>query len=85
MVEQERLEAPILYLSAFFERNRETYFDLLLRISQQGDWISWIEFFLIYKLQERGILREITGRKRNQVFVADGILAFLRDVPEVDD
>ncbi len=41
-----RLESPILFLSAFFEKHRDTYVDLLLHVSQTGDWKSWIDFFL---------------------------------------
>lgn len=41
-----RMIEPILYLSSFFERNRDEYADLLLRVSQTGDWASWIGFFL---------------------------------------
>ena len=37
---------PLLYLSAFFDRYREEYYDRLLAISQKGDWQGWIEFFL---------------------------------------
>jgi cell filamentation protein, protein adenylyltransferase len=33
-------------LSAFFERQRSTYYDLLLRVSQRGDWTAWVDFFL---------------------------------------
>jgi Fic family protein len=46
MIAKERLDAPVLYLSVFFERNRDPYVDLLLRVSQTGDWIRWIDFFL---------------------------------------
>jgi Fic family protein len=151
MVARDRLEAPLLYLSAFFERNREEYVDLLLRVSCDGSWMRWIDFFLrgvaesaeestgqatallelrqqyhrqfqadrssakiirlvdelfqspsitikkasrildltpqgaannIHKLEEAGVVREVTGGKRNQVFVADEVLAFLYDRPE---
>ena len=40
------LELPLLHLSAYFERHRETYYDLLLNVSQKGDWQGWLEFFL---------------------------------------
>lgn len=152
MLGQGRLDSPILYLSGFLERHRDTYVDLLLRVSQEGDWTAWLNFFLrgvvesaeeatqqavalldlrrgyhrlfqedrssariirlidrlfqtpsitigeaakvldmsnqgaannIHKLEERGILREATGKKRNQVFVADEILTFLYDVPVI--
>ncbi len=40
------LPQPLLYLSAFFEREKQTYNDLLLKVSQQGAWEDWIRFFL---------------------------------------
>lgn len=41
-----RLREPLLYLSSYFERKREAYYDLLLRVSLDGDWASWVQFFL---------------------------------------
>lgn len=41
-----RLDSPILYLSAFFERHRDLYVDLLLHVSQTGEWTPWVNFFL---------------------------------------
>lgn len=140
----ERLEGPTLYLSPFFEKHRTQYTDLLLRVSQTGDYGSWVRFFLeavdasasesirraesllqlreeyrqrlqgirasaallalvdglferpsvslthaakllggvtpaaasanVRKLVDAGILREVTGRKRDQRFVADEII-----------
>ena len=40
------LSSPMLYLSAYFERNREEYYGNLLNISKNNDWESWITFFL---------------------------------------
>ena len=40
------LTQPLLYLSAFFDRYREEYYSRLLSISQRGNWLGWIEFFL---------------------------------------
>lgn len=40
------LDFPLLYLSEYFERHRETYLDLLYRVSRDGDWSAWITFFL---------------------------------------
>ena len=140
----ERLEEPTLYLSPFLEKHRTRYIDLMLRVSQTGDYESWVRFFLeavdssalesirraeallelreayrqrlqgkrasaallalvdglfsrpsvslaraaellggvtaasasanVRKLVEAGILREVTGRKRDQRFVASEIL-----------
>jgi Fic family protein len=46
LIKEELLPQPILYLSAFFERNRERYYELLLAVSQKGVWQEWIEYFL---------------------------------------
>lgn len=46
LCQQGILTKPLLYLSAFFERHRQEYYELLLGISQRGAWRRWIEFFL---------------------------------------
>jgi len=38
------LPAPLLYISVYFERHRQTYYDLLLSTSQQGDLLPWLGF-----------------------------------------
>ncbi|MBU1050848.1 Fic family protein [Candidatus Bipolaricaulota bacterium] len=40
------LPQPLLYLSAYFEANRQTYYDLLLSVTHRGTWEEWIRFFL---------------------------------------
>ena len=40
------LSMPLLYLSAYFERNRTEYYERLRRVSQNSEWTEWIEFFL---------------------------------------
>ena len=40
------LPEPLLYLSAYFESQRQTYYDLLLAVSRQGAWEAWLVFFL---------------------------------------
>lgn len=146
LCEHERLHDPLLYMSAFFDRHRLQYVDLLLRVSTHGDWNAWIAFFLrgvvecaqegqhltddllalreryhaavrsarssgllgtliddlfrlptitisrttellgvtpaaassnLRKLQALGIVAEVTGRTRGQVFVAREILNFV--------
>jgi Fic family protein len=46
LCERKLLPQPLLYLSAYFERNRDRYYDLLFRASQAGAWLEWITFFL---------------------------------------
>jgi Fic family protein len=40
------LPLPLLYLSAYFERNRNLYYDLLMGVSEKGGWRDWVLFFL---------------------------------------
>jgi Fic family protein len=46
LVHWKLLPLPLLYLSAFFERNRREYYDHLLRVSTHGDWSGWTAYFL---------------------------------------
>ena len=45
LIERRVLPIPLLHLSAYFERHQETYYDLLLQVSQTGAWQEWIRFF----------------------------------------
>ncbi len=40
------LSRPSFYISNYFEKNRDSYYDLLLNISKDNDWLSWCKFFL---------------------------------------
>lgn len=40
------LESPILYLSRYIIENKTTYYDLLLRVTTDGDWERWLLFIL---------------------------------------
>lgn len=42
----ELLSVPLLNASLHFERNRQAYYDALLRVSTHGDWVGWLWFFL---------------------------------------
>jgi Fic family protein len=46
LIERERLSQPLLYLSSFIETRRQEYYDLLQRVRTEGDWMSWIRWFL---------------------------------------
>jgi len=46
LCQQGLLERPVLYLSEYFKRNRESYFDLLDGYHNRGEVMPWIEFFL---------------------------------------
>ena len=46
VIERECLDLPLLYLSAYFEKNRDQYYEHLLNISQGGEWADWLAYFL---------------------------------------
>jgi Fic family protein len=141
------LSRPLLYLSLYFKRHRDIYYERLQRVRTHGEWEPWLAFFLegvaevaqettdttrnvvrmverdrqtvarlgraagsasqlyelavkrvvvtpqmataattlsgppIYaalrRLEDGGILREITGRQRGRVYVYDEYLALL--------
>lgn len=41
-----QLSGQWLYMSPYFDRNKDTYMDLLLRVSTDGAWTEWIGFCL---------------------------------------
>jgi cell filamentation protein, protein adenylyltransferase len=41
-----QLSSQWLYMSAFFERRKKEYMDLLLRVSTHGSWDLWVKFCL---------------------------------------
>lgn len=40
------LSQPLLYLSLFFKQHRAEYYRLLDLVRTEGDWESWLDFFL---------------------------------------
>lgn len=46
LCERQALPYPLLYLSAYFEKYRQEYYDYLLAVSRDGDWGKWLQFFL---------------------------------------
>ena len=54
LTEKGILHRPVLYLSHYFMRNRQEYYDRLNAVRTTGAWEGWLEFFL------RGVI-EIAG------------------------
>lgn len=46
MEQWQLLPEPLLYLSAYLKQHQSMYYQLLSGIRTQGDWESWIDFFL---------------------------------------
>ena len=61
-----------MYMSAFFERNKREYMDLMLAVSIRGDWESWIEFCL------NGVIAQAKDTERR----CDKLMALHRDFHE---
>lgn len=40
------LPHPMLYLSSYFQRNKDSYIDCLYEVSRSGEWEQWVNFFL---------------------------------------
>jgi hypothetical protein len=59
-------------MSAFFEKRKDNYIDLLLNVSTKGDWESWIKFCL-----EGVVIQSVDTEKR-----CEKLLALHRDFHE---
>jgi Fic family protein len=46
LIERGILPTPLLYLSAWFEATRRDYYELLLAVSNDGEWEEWLTYFL---------------------------------------
>jgi len=66
------LPQPLLYLSAFFERYRGDYYDLLLQVSRKGAWKEWVTFFL----------RAVEVQSRDAIARSDQLLNLWRQYRE---
>ena len=67
------LSKPLLYLSAFFEKHRLEYYELLLNVSQSSQWRKWIEFFL----------QAVTEQSNDAVSRSRHLLELLRDYSQL--
>jgi Fic family protein len=70
LCEEDVLRSPVLYLSLYLKENRARYYELLQAVREQGDWESWVEFFLdgVAETSEQGIS---TARRLMTLFDED--------------
>lgn len=67
------LDKPLLYLSFYLKKNKEEYYQRLMDVRFEGDWESWIKFFLkgvievsgeaVFTVKEIILLKEELTRK----------------------
>jgi len=53
------ISKPMFYISAYLESERDSYYSRLRAVSEDGDWIGWIKYFL-------GAVREQSRRNSFQ-------------------
>lgn len=46
LTERGALHKPVLYLSHWFKRHRQEYYDRLQAVRDRGEWEAWLAFFL---------------------------------------
>ena len=98
LIEQKILNQPTLYLSAFFEKNKGSYYDSLTLVRQSNNLEQWIKFFLtgvvetakgsqetfkkIIKLRQEYETKILSLGKKAKL--ANGVLLFLFSQPAVN-
>lgn len=46
LIKAKILQEPILYLSPYFKKYKEVYYDLLMEVREKGNYEKWIKFYL---------------------------------------
>jgi Fic family protein len=47
LIEKKVMNKPLLYLSSFFEKDKNLYYDNLTRVRTHNDMMQWIKYFLV--------------------------------------
>lgn len=72
LVSKRLLKRPVLYLSDFFERNRQLYYDNLMRVREKNDLTQWFRFFIV----------GVTETAQNGIATFDRILKLQKRIEE---
>lgn len=74
LCERNLLHKPVLYLSHYFKRHRQEYYDRLQAVRDAGDWEGWLTFFLrgvsdvsVQAADAARRILEIRERRRRQI------------------
>lgn len=60
------LSQPLLYLSVFFKKHRQTYYERLQQVRLTGDWEAWLLFF-VDAVAETGGQAVATAQRLNEL------------------
>ena len=63
------LQEPLMYLSGYLKRHQDQYYRHLMAIHSDGDWESWVSFFL------EGVIAAAAEAEKNIIEVASLIAA----------
>ncbi len=68
------LSEPLMCLSGYLKKHQAEYYRRLSAIHTEGDWESWLTFFLegvataaVKVLEDLGIVTELTCQKKNRI------------------
>jgi len=67
---EEALQEPLLYLSLYFKRNRDEYYEHLQRVRTHSEWILWLQFFF-EGIRETAQQAALTAREILSLFEED--------------
>ncbi|MDH3973589.1 MAG: Fic family protein [Deltaproteobacteria bacterium] len=76
LCELDILQTPVLYLSYYFKKHRDRYYDLLQEVRDNGNWEDWLKFFLdgvaCISIEATEIARKIVDlRERHRSLIAE--------------
>jgi Fic family protein len=72
LVEAGILSEPLLYLSVFFKKHRQVYYERLQQVRVTGDWEAWLLFF-VDAVAETANQAVATARRLNQLREQDKV------------
>jgi len=67
LVQDGFLKLPILYLSAFINRNRSRYYELLAAVTEREAWMEWL-LFMLGGIVEQGRLTTATLQRVSSLY-----------------
>lgn len=78
LCQQQVLMKPVLYLSHYFKRHRQTYYDRLQSVRDEGAWEAWLAFFLagIIEVSEQAtetVRRILSLREEHRRVITDSL------------